>query len=37
MFPGRILRVQRSATTPDAPPVFNHLIRFESPAAKPDA
>jgi hypothetical protein len=37
MFPGRILRVQRSATTPDAPPVFNHLIRFESPAANPDA
>ena len=37
MFPGRILRVQRSATTPDAPPVFHHLIRFESPAAKPDA
>jgi hypothetical protein len=37
MFPGRILRVQRSATTPDAPPIFNHLIRFESPAANPDA
>jgi hypothetical protein len=36
-FPGRIVRVQPSATTPDAPPVFNHLIRFESPAAKPDA
>ena len=36
-FPGRIVRVQPSVTTPDAPPVFNHLIRFESPAAKPDA
>ena len=37
MFPGRIVRVQRSATTPDARPVFNHLIRFESPVANPDA
>ena len=36
-FPGRIVRVQQSVTTPDAPPVFNHLIRFESPAANPDA
>jgi hypothetical protein len=37
MFPGRIVRVQQSATTLDAPPVFNHLIRFESPVANPDA
>jgi hypothetical protein len=37
MFPGRIVRVQQSVATPDAPPVFNHLIRFESPVANPDA
>ena len=30
---GRVVRVQESAAAPDAPVVFNHLIRFESPVA----
>ena len=36
-FPGRIVRVQQAVTAPEAPAVFNHLIRFESPVASPDA
>jgi hypothetical protein len=36
-FPGRVVRVQQASTTSDAPAVFNHLIRFESPVASPDA
>jgi hypothetical protein len=30
---GRVVRVQESVAASDAPVIFNHLIRFESPVA----